>query len=60
MLAGFIASMLASWKPETSEEVMDVLQRSVKAHGRAAIRASRRIKPLTAPDLLAELPKSLR
>ena len=60
VLAGFIASMLASWKPETSEEVMGVIQRSVKAHGRAARRASRRIKPLTAPDLLAELPKSLR
>ena len=60
VLAGFIASMLASWKPQTSGEVVKVLQRSLRAHGTTAKIASRHRKPLTATDLLEELPKCLR
>lgn len=60
ILAGFIASMLASWKPQTTKEVMNVLGKAVSAHGLAGKRAAKRVRPLTAPDLLNEIPRVIR
>ncbi len=60
VLAGFVASMLASWNPDNSKDVIQVLQKSVRAHSLAAKRSTRHRNPMTATDLLNELPLVIR
>ena len=57
VLAGFLASMLASWKPSSENEMLEVLEKAVRAHGLAGKRAEKNYRPMTALDLLNELPK---
>ena len=57
VLAGFLASMLASWKPSSENEMLAVLEKAVRAHGLAGKRAQKKYRPMTALDLLNELPK---
>jgi hydroxyethylthiazole kinase-like uncharacterized protein yjeF len=57
VLAGFLASMLASWKPSSENEMLEVLEKAVRAHGLAGKRAEKNYPPMTALDLLNELPK---
>jgi hydroxyethylthiazole kinase-like uncharacterized protein yjeF len=57
VLAGLIGSMLASWKPQSDEAVLDVVARAVTMHSRAGQKAARKINPITATDLLEFLGK---
>jgi hydroxyethylthiazole kinase-like uncharacterized protein yjeF len=55
ILAGLIGSMLASWKPETEIEVVDVVAKALTMHGRAGKAASKLNAVVTATDLLSQL-----
>ena len=60
VLAGFIGSMLASWRPDNEESALEVLNKAVNAHSLAGKVAHRRYRPMTALDLLNELPQVIR
>jgi len=55
ILAGLIGSMLASWKPETEKEVVEVVAKALTMHGRAGKAASKLNAVVTATDLLSQL-----
>jgi len=60
VLAGFIGSMLASWRPDNEESALEVLNKAVNAHSLAGKMGHRRYRPMTALDLLDELPQVIR
>jgi hydroxyethylthiazole kinase-like uncharacterized protein yjeF len=60
VLAGFIAAMLASWKPDSPAKVMEVLKNSVRAHSLAGKQANKHYKSMTSDDLLKTLPIVIR
>jgi ADP-dependent NAD(P)H-hydrate dehydratase / NAD(P)H-hydrate epimerase len=60
VLAGLLGSMLASWQPDSDQSIMEVLALGVEAHGKAARAASKRGLPVTALDILQELPLVLK
>ena len=57
ILAGLIGSMLASWQPDSDEQIMEVLSYAVQAHGLAGKYAGKRNQPVVATDVLKALPK---
>lgn len=57
ILAGLIGSMLASWQPNSDEQILDVLGFAVAAHGEAASVAATRGLPVVATDILDALPQ---
>jgi len=57
ILAGLLASMLASWQPDSDEQIMEVLSYAVQAHGLAGKYAAKRNQPVVATDVLKALPK---
>lgn len=60
VLAGLLGSMLASWQPDSEKSVMEVLALGIEAHGKAARAASKIGLPVTALDILQELPAVLK
>ena len=56
VLAGLIGSMLASWAPQTIEDVATVVFMAVTAHALAGKAAKKEITPITSSDLLQYLP----
>jgi len=52
--------MLASWRPDNEESALEVLNKAVNAHSLAGKVAHRRYRPMTALDLLNELPQAIR
>ncbi len=57
ILAGLVGSMLASWQPDTDEQIMEVLGYAVQAHGLAGKFAATQGLPVVATDVLEALPK---
>lgn len=57
ILAGLLGSMLASWQPDSDEQIMEVLSYAVQAHGLAGRLAASLGLPVVATDVLAALPK---
>ncbi len=60
VLAGLMGSMLASWKPESYQEVVVVIFKAISAHALAATAASAEINPITSSDILKFLPIVLK
>ena len=60
VLAGLIGSMLASWKPESYNEVVEVVFKAISAHALAGQAAAEVLRPVTSQDLLYYLPRVLR
>lgn len=60
VLAGLIGSMLASWKPESFQDVVVVIFKAISAHALAATAASAEINPITSSDILKYLPIVLK
>ncbi len=60
ILAGLIGSMLASWKPDSFREVVEVVTKAVSAHALAAQAAAEEINPITSSDILKYLPITLK
>lgn len=60
ILAGLIGSMLASWKPETFNDVVVVVFKAISAHALAAKAAMESMSPITSSDILKYLPITLR
>jgi hydroxyethylthiazole kinase-like uncharacterized protein yjeF len=56
ILTGLIGSMLASWKPKTSKDVVIVVFKAISAHALAAKAASKELNPITSTDILQYLP----
>ena len=56
VLAGLMGSMLASWKPESYQEVVVVIFKAISAHALAATAAAAEINPITSSDVLKYLP----
>ena len=48
--------MLASWKPESYQEVVVVIFKAISAHALAATAAAAEINPITSSDVLKYLP----
>jgi len=57
ILAGLIGSMLASWQPDSDEQIIEVIAYAVKAHGLAGKLAATQGLPVVATDILDALPK---
>lgn len=55
ILAGLVTSMLASWQPATTQEIVEILGYAVAAHGCAAAIAREKRNPITATDVLEAL-----
>jgi ADP-dependent NAD(P)H-hydrate dehydratase / NAD(P)H-hydrate epimerase len=55
ILAGLIASMLASWQAQNTDEAFDVAVRAVTRHGQAGKHASATHIPVVATDVLESL-----
>jgi ADP-dependent NAD(P)H-hydrate dehydratase / NAD(P)H-hydrate epimerase len=55
ILAGLIASMLASWQPQNIDDAFDVAVRAVTRHGHAGKRAAEEHSPVVATDVLESL-----
>lgn len=60
ILAGLLASMLASWRPTTFKEAAKVALKAVKVHSAAGKLAAEKAKPVVATDILAALPKVMQ
>ena len=60
ILAGLIGSMLASWKPETLNEVVVVIFKAISAHALAGKAASNDLNPITSSDILQYLPTIMK
>ena len=60
ILAGLIGSMLASWKPETLNEVVVVIFKAISAHALAGKAAASDLNPVTSSDILQYLPTIMR
>ena len=56
VLAGLMGSMLASWKPESYQDVVVVLFKAISAHALAGTAAAAEVNPVTSSDLLKYLP----
>ena len=48
--------MLASWKPESYQDVVVVLFKAISAHALAGTAAAAEVNPVTSSDLLKYLP----
>ena len=59
ILAGLIASMLASWQPTNLDEAMEVVSYAVRAHSLAGKAAAKKRNPVVATDILEFLPQVL-
>jgi len=55
ILAGLIGSMLASWKPQSEKEVVEVIAKALTLHGKAGKSAARQYAVVTATDVLSQL-----
>ena len=55
ILAGLTASMLASWQPTGAEQIMEVLEYSLRLHGAAGKKAATKYGAVTASDVLEAL-----
>ena len=51
---------ISSWAPENLKECVQVVAKAVAAHGLAGKLAAKTKAPITATDLLEELPKVLK
>jgi hydroxyethylthiazole kinase-like uncharacterized protein yjeF len=60
VLAGLIGSMLASWEPESYNEVVEIVFKAISAHALAAKAAAEVVRPVTSLDILQYLPRVLR
>jgi hydroxyethylthiazole kinase-like uncharacterized protein yjeF len=60
VLAGLIGSMLASWEPQSYNEVVEIVFKAISAHALAARAAAEVMRPVTSPDILNYLPRVLR
>jgi hydroxyethylthiazole kinase-like uncharacterized protein yjeF len=60
LLAGLMGSMLASWKPESYNDVVVVLFKAISAHALAATAAGTDLNPITSSDILKYLPITLK
>ena len=57
ILAGLMGSMLASWQPDSDNQIVEVISYALKAHGLAGQYAAKEGLPVVATDVLAALPK---
>ena len=55
VLAGVIASALASWQPDTAKDVQKIILKAVQHHSTAGKLAAKKVKPVTAPDIVKAL-----